>query len=180
MLWSRACKVPTYIVTSDASGSWGCGALHNTQWFQVEWSDQFKEEPIHFKELMPIIIASMVWGRQWSGQIVGFECDNMAVVEVLKSGYSRDKGMLHLLRTLFFVAARFNFWFTAIHLPGERNIAADLISRNKINELPLVAPYLSHPPYVIPQDILHLLYNGAPDWTSRAWAAQFNTCLRTP
>ena len=61
MLWSRACNVPTFMVTSDTSGSWDCGALHNTQWFQV---DHFKEEAIHFKELMPIIIASIAWGRQ--------------------------------------------------------------------------------------------------------------------
>ena len=104
----------------------------------------------------------------------------MAVVEVLKSGYSHVKEMMHLLRKLFFVAARFNFWFTAIHLPGEKNVAADFISRNKINELPLVAPYLSPHPYVIPQDILHLLYKGAPDWTSRLWPSQFNTCLGIP
>ena len=71
MLRSRACNVPTFSVTSDALGSCGCGALHNTQWFQIELSDHFKEEPIHFKELMPIIIASMVWGHQWSGHIVG-------------------------------------------------------------------------------------------------------------
>ena len=87
---------------------------------------------------------------------------------------------MHLLSTLFFVTARFNFWFTAIHLPDERNIAADFISKNKIYELPVVAPYLSHHPYVIPQDILHLLYNEAPDWTFRVWAPQFNTCLGTP
>ena len=53
-------KIWVYATDSDASGSWGCGALQNTQWFQVEWSDQFKKEPIHFKKLMPIIFASLV------------------------------------------------------------------------------------------------------------------------
>ena len=43
---------------------------------------------------------------------------------------STIKGMMPHWHTLLFLGVRFNFWFTAIHLPGEKNIAADFISRN--------------------------------------------------
>ena len=28
---------PTVVLTSDASGSWGCGAFWNTKWLQLAW-----------------------------------------------------------------------------------------------------------------------------------------------
>ena len=46
------------LVTSDASGSWGCGAIHNTSWFQLAWPLDLASKPIHCKELVPIVGAA--------------------------------------------------------------------------------------------------------------------------
>ena len=40
--WNRVAMVsptspPVSIVTSDASGQWGCRAWHNHEWFQYHW-----------------------------------------------------------------------------------------------------------------------------------------------
>ena len=42
------------------------------------------------KELLPIVIAGFLWGASWRGQLVTAHCDNMAVVEMVNSGYSKD------------------------------------------------------------------------------------------
>lgn len=49
------------------------------------------------------------------GNIVQFSCDNKAVVSIVNKLYSQDVGLIHMLRCLVFTAARFNFWFGAIH-----------------------------------------------------------------
>lgn len=61
---------PDGLVTSDASGSWGCGAFHEQHWFQLQW-DQFSA-PWHItsKELLPILIASAIWGKDWAGKTI--------------------------------------------------------------------------------------------------------------
>ena len=41
--------------------------------------------------------------------------------------------MMHVIRLLVFFAARFNFWFTALHIPGKQNILADALSRNNVS-----------------------------------------------
>lgn len=120
-------------IWSDASGSWGCAAYWGDQWFQLQWSEfpGFADKCIAIKELLPILTAAAVWGRQWERSGVKFHCDNMAVVTVLNSGYCKDPHMAHMLRCLFFLEARFNFTVVAEHVPGVKNQLADALSRNK-------------------------------------------------
>ena len=175
MLWSRN-LYRKVTLTSDASGTWGCGAFANSQWFQVEWSNDFKAFPIHVKELIPIVIGAIIWGHDWSGEIVRFICDNQAVVEVVNRGYSRDSTLMQLMCSLFFVAAKFNFWFEAAHIPGVENNIADAISRNILSTAFVLKPELSRVPSFISQDVLSLLISEH-SWTSPHWAQRFNSCL---
>ena len=48
-------------------------------------------------ELVPIVLAAAVWGRQWLGKKVLFSCDNDAVVTVVRKGNAKDSILLHLL-----------------------------------------------------------------------------------
>ncbi len=72
-------------VTSDASGSWGCGAWHGHTWFQIQWSARAQPLTIAEKELVPIIVACATWGPTWRGQRISCYCDNQAVVACLRS-----------------------------------------------------------------------------------------------
>ena len=57
---------PNVHVVSDASGSFGCGAiLLHLQWLQVEWPSSWSNVDISVKELVPIVVAAAVWGRLW-------------------------------------------------------------------------------------------------------------------
>ena len=96
-------------LTSDASGSWGCGAYWGSHWFQLAWSETacFVDTNIVTKELIPIVIAAATWGQHWTGQVVCCWCDNIAVVSVLNHRTSRDSELMHLLRCLTFFEASF-------------------------------------------------------------------------
>lgn len=58
---------PAIEVTSDASGSWGCGAWSGSKWFQMRWpsAGKFGEHHIAFKELFAVLLACAVWGDTW-------------------------------------------------------------------------------------------------------------------
>ena len=88
-------------LVSDASGSWGCAAIWNNQWLQWQWDNLAQEWQIAPKELLPIVLASLIWDREWGGKKVCCHGDNLSVVEVLNNGYSREATLMHLLRCLF-------------------------------------------------------------------------------
>ena len=51
-------------LTSDASGSWGCGAyLATGEWFQIKWPGLWEGVHITIKELLPIVVAELIAGR---------------------------------------------------------------------------------------------------------------------
>ena len=58
-------QLPVHQVTSDASGQWGCGAWSGERWFQVQWDSTTAALPITVKELLPILLAGILWGRAW-------------------------------------------------------------------------------------------------------------------
>ena len=136
--WSSTSDSPRqhteFTLTSDTSGGWwGCGAWHNQKWFQLTWDERTSNVHIAIKELIPIMIAALVWGRLWTGGRVIAHCDNTAVVSVLNSRYSQDKMLLQTLRGLFFTEANFQFQPSAVHLPGTHNGLADDLSRNHLS-----------------------------------------------
>ena len=69
MMLKESWQTPGVEIWSDAFGSWGCGALWGTQWFQVAWCEWpgFVTASIAAKELLPIIVATAIWGSGWEG-----------------------------------------------------------------------------------------------------------------
>ena len=67
---------PDIKVWSDASGSWGCAAVWNGKWFQISWKDhpEFMDTSIAGKEMLPIAVAAAIWGKEWRGCTVEFNC----------------------------------------------------------------------------------------------------------
>ena len=67
----------TVNLESDASGSWGCGAAWGPHWLQWKWNLTAQQWDISLKELLPILLACVVWGKLGFGQKVKCHCDNM-------------------------------------------------------------------------------------------------------
>ena len=162
---------PTTQVYSDASGSYGCRAfIPNGPWLQFQWPHTWSTIDISTKELILVIAAAAVWGPYWSKQHVCFNSDNLAVVSILNSNTSRDTHLCHLLRTMFFYSARYSFTYSAKHLPGRENSAANALSRNNLHLFP---SFTQATQTQVPPHTLELLLDLSLDWGSRPWTSRF-------
>ncbi len=93
-------------LTSDASGNWGCGAFTSGGgWFQLKWPDSWRDTNIMVKELLPTVLALVLWGHRWAGKLVRCRCDNAAAVALVNSGTSKCEMAMHLLRSAFIFLA---------------------------------------------------------------------------
>ena len=167
---------PSVDVYSDASGSCGCGAFDpDCGWFNTLWPSHWSQVEITIKELVPVIIAAAVWGACWAGRHVLFHVDNLAVVSVIQNLNARDALLGHLLRCLYFYAAHFRFAFSATHVPGIQNSAADVLSRNNLPLFTSLFPQV--PQAVVPPFVLDLFVHRSPDWSSIEWTTLFAASL---
>jgi hypothetical protein len=171
-------QAPGRMLTSDTSGSWGCGVFQGSQWFQLQWNPNLLSKSIAVKEMLPILIAAAIWGKMWKGKLIICYCDNQSVVAVIKARYSRDDELMHLLRSLFFFEACFGFQVQARHVPGVHNGVADALSRNKLPLFFLKAHSAEKSPTPIPVELLQLLQEVQTDWTSSSWRNTFSSILR--
>lgn len=164
---------PSVEIWSDASRSWGCGALWRDSWFQIEWKDWpgFQEATIASKELLLLVIVAAMWGLRWRGSVVLCHCDNQAVVSVVRGGYYKDPPMAHMLRCLFFVKAYYDLSLAATHISGVENRAADCISRNHREEFFSLYPQAQRQPVAVPPGLVSQLVLPKEDklWTSNDW-----------
>ena len=170
-------STPDYEVFTDASGLFGCGAVWEHTWLQLKWPVEYREVPIAPKELVPIVVACTVWGKDWSGKVVHVYSDNEAVVAVVNSGYSKDTQLMHLTRCLFFVLAAWDIALHASLIPGVLNTAADTVSRNNLSIFFSAVQGANPVPAVIPRELGELLMTRQPDWTEESWRTLFRSCL---
>ena len=81
---------------SDASGTWGCRGY-------VDPMAMGRNFTIVVKELLPIVLAALLWGPAWHSLLVLGYRDNEAVVAVLRSWTCKQPDLMYMLRCLFFV-----------------------------------------------------------------------------
>ena len=131
--WTEA---PSIQLHTDASG-WGYGAVHGRCWYRGQWTPEqvavamrATRVSMPFFELHALVQAAATWGRCWRGKKITFRCDCGPVVFAGESMSSPDPGMQALLRHLSTVAARHGFDLRVVHIPGEANTVADLLSRS--------------------------------------------------
>ena len=122
------------------------------------------------KELIPIVVATAIWGRHWQNSTVQVLCDNEAVVTIVNKGTTKDTECMHLVRCLAFIKAKFNVYLVASHIKGKLNTLADALSRNCLTTFHALHPQAVGEPKGIPAPLLDLLLVQRPDWTSQSWA----------
>lgn len=174
------------VLWSDASGSLGCGAICPSlgRWIQLLWDGREKAlavgqaDSITWMELLPIVLASAVWGPEWHGQSVLVYCDNTGAVAVANSGYSKAPRIMHLLRCLFFIRAYYQFSMHVVYIEGANNSWADAISRDNPSIIESQVFRSSYHRTPIPEELISLLVVEQPDWTSGRWIELFKSCLQ--
>ena len=169
--------LPRLRMASDASGHWGCGAWFGVNWFHMQWTSKSAPLPITVKELLPILIAGVVWGHMWRGHKVECLCDNQAVVACLHSRTSKHRGIMHLLRILLFIEASAGFHFQTQYLDTHSNNLADDLSHNHVASFLSKVPQASPTPTPLPPHLMDILLDPSADWTSQRWRDQFRAIL---
>ena len=142
----------------------------------LPWTGPITECHITAKELVPIVAAAALWGKEWQGQTVQVWCDNAAVVSIVNHGSSRDKQAMHLARCLAFIKAKFELELVA-HIKGVDNSKADVLSRNNLTLFRSLLPQAAAEPTSIPEALLDLLLVSQPDWTSQHWSNLWTSIL---
>ena len=143
------------------------------------WKDAHGADGLNIatKELIPIVMAVALWGRNREGQVVQCRCDNSAVVAVLTSRTSRDQDLMHLLRCLALFEAKLSVRVVGTHLPGIHNTLADNLSRDALSSFLQASPLIISNQSVPPPPLLKMLISHKPDWTSPAWREMCNAIL---
>ena len=122
---------PSYTITTDASGSVGYGAVMDEEWFSGLWNEEWWiSQNIALLELYPIFVALHIWLDKISNSSIHVVTDNMALVSMLNSMYSKDKKINKLLKNCALLAMDHNIVIRALHIRTEDNIIPDRLSRN--------------------------------------------------
>lgn len=130
---------------TDASSTVGFGGFFQGQWFCDKWPEDLpkeedKEISMAFRELYPIVIASLLWGHLWTSKRILFYCDNEATVKIIHKGRSKSLSIMKLMRQLTWCSAKFNFCIYSKHLPGKTNLIADALPRFQMAKFRCLAP----------------------------------------
>ncbi len=177
MILARPGAKPQVVLTSDASGSWGCGAFCGERWFMLPWVTRMQGTHITVMELAPIVLAAVVWGHNWHGKGVLAQCDNSAVVAIVNSGASKNADAMQLRRCLAFLEAKMEFTIWATHIQGARNQAADALSRNNVLAFRTLCPQAQEEESHIAPELLDSLLLLDPDWTCRSWTERWTSSV---
>ena len=130
MISTAAWSSPGELFTTDACLSGG-GGICNDQYFHVDFPDVISAQSLDINclELLTIVVALQLWGHRWTGLRLTVRCDNAVAVMVLNSGRCRNSFLSSCLREICYLAAKYEFEIRAVHIPGEFNNEADLLSR---------------------------------------------------
>ena len=80
--------------------------------------------------------------------------DNLAVVNILNNLTSKSDSIMVFVRLIVFLLMKYNIRIKVIHIEGFRNITADKLSRNLLQEARKINPLLNLNPVVVPQQLL--------------------------
>ena len=107
----------------------GLGARWGSEVYTLKIPLGYMNPQIVHLEMLNILAALRVWQEPWKNSKVAIACDNLAVVQVLNSGHTRDLTLAAIARNIQFQIATMNIELKVNHIPGKVNVIADLLSR---------------------------------------------------
>ena len=121
-------KKPDHTVYLDACLT-GFGAAFANKIYTLPIPLGYKNCTIVHLEILNIVVVLNIWGDIWQDQVIEIKCDNMPVVEVLRSGRARDPILATCARNIWLLTSIFNIQLIVNYIPGVKNEMADLLSR---------------------------------------------------
>ena len=80
-------------------------------------------------EMLNIIIALRLWAKDLAASSATFHCDNLAVVQVVNSGKTRDTFLNTCIRHIWFITGVYDNDLQLTHIQGHKNLTANSLSR---------------------------------------------------
>ena len=80
-------------------------------------------------EMLNILVALRKWNQFWSHSTVRIYCDNIAVVQVVQSGKTKDPYLAACIRNIWLLTATYDINLVVQHIQGIHNVIADCLSR---------------------------------------------------
>ena len=103
------------------------------------WRDRVYATPIHncavlklpivHFEMLNIVIALRTWGHLWQHGSISIRCDNLGVVQVVKTSKTRDPFLALCVRNMWLLTASHDIDLAITHTPGAKNVIVDTLSK---------------------------------------------------
>ena len=108
----------------------GLGGVWNNQVYTTPIFDiNGMDLKIVHLEMLNLLIALKLWAHEWSHSVVRFFWDNLAMVQVVQTGKTRDNMLSLCLRNIWLITATHDIDLHIEHIQGRSNKIADLLSR---------------------------------------------------
>lgn len=137
-------------LATDASTTFGYGAIFGLHWFSGLWNNGWEHQNITLLELYPIVLAVEIWGSSIKNKFINFHTDNLSLVSIINKQTSRDPLIMGLVRRLVITCLSYNINFRAKHIMGSKNVLADALSRQEIRKFRQKAPWADQIPTDVP------------------------------
>ena len=145
---------------ASANPKLGCGGYSNTDWFILQWNEEFIQEhkpSINYLELYAVTIAVFNWIHKFQNKRIILFCDNMSVVHMINNNSSNCKNCMVLIRLIVLKGLIHNVKINAKHVEGVKNTYSDHLSRMKYGEFRKLArkykKRFNNKPTAIPEEI---------------------------
>ena len=125
-----------YICTTDAAPSEGIGGFWCNQAFYFKFNHHGNQLHSTEAELLALLMATVLWGDDWSGHRILWRTDCLCHVRGLFKLRSTAPNLLPIHNELDWFQVKQNFAFAAEHIAGKDNILADKLSRGYVEILP--------------------------------------------
>ena len=119
----------------------------------------FRNLTIVHLEMVNILLAIRTFKPHWASKKILIQCDNEAVVTVLRSGKTRDPYLAACARNIWYTAAAADIDLQYVHIRGVDNRIADVLSRwqGTTDHLNLLYHHIQKPIWLhVVQDMLDL------------------------
>ena len=107
----------------------GLGGIWHIQIYAITLPKNYHTTNIATLEMLNILVALKIWATKWTHKKIHFFCDNIAVVQVLKFGKTKDLELAALSRNILMLASSSDIHISVSHISGKATVVADLLSR---------------------------------------------------
>lgn len=105
--------------------------IFHTCWVQGESPRVWHCQHINAQEFFPVYLALHLIGALWSGHVIVFVLDKLAVVQIINKNSTQDPLLLFMLHAITLLTLRFDCCICVRHIPGSINYVADKLYRRK-------------------------------------------------